>query len=844
MKRILLLLTALIAVLAVEGAMFSYRFVSVPLPKAIQKIIGEHPSVDINFIYDELENYRTSATVNADNAYDALRQLVGLNPVTVTKSKGTYYIEALQRGKYVYSGRAVGSDGVPVEAATVMLLAPKDSTVLTYGVTDGEGRFSIPCDMRGVIAKLTCVGYRTTWRHADSFNFGTIAMPERVITLGHVTVDGAGSLLYPDKSVYMPSAKQKRAAQTARDLIIRMGIPQLKVGDGTKTAIGRSVDYFIDFMPATSGELEGMRMEDVKRVEYYDYPSDPRFQGKAHVINFIMQKYEYGGYVKGVYYDNFVISRQFNGYAKTQYRRMTFDWAGGVYYSSDRKNYENTVETFRLPQTDGTVCEFERTSEVSGNRKLNHSCWTSVKALYATDRMAISNMATVDFDRTPEHVTDGTVIYSDQETTVSAGYGKRKSSRVNSFVYNGNYHFYLPHGDYLTFDPYYAYTHTNQHSSYGEAGMEKIPNGAYDDSHEVNGAFSYVHSFGSRGTLKASLEADMVHNMTRYSGSSTISDKAKTSRLGPTLTYSYAGGKFYGTLELGMLWDKSKYGGVEESSAAPRVNLSAQYAFNNRNSLSVDFNYGKSIPATGYRSAAIVQEYPLMRYTGNPSVVPYDFFITDADYTWIPNNLFSLSAFGSAWIVDHRYVYDYEADSAGILRTVKQPAGKYAQWKYGLNGSVTLFDGNLQLGASCSMYQAYNGQPYNWMKSSFDVSISAYYYLDNVYFGAVYNTPGGYADGCMVGIWRMERDSYTFQVGWSNRNWNLRFFTRNFLRYGTYQTKSVMRSKYYDALSYVYKGSYSGFFQFSATCTFGYGKKVSPSNEAYKAGGASSGILK
>ena len=99
MKRILLLLTALIAVLAVEGAMFSYRFVSVPLPKAIQKIIGEHPSVDINFIYDELENYRTSATVNADNAYDALRQLVGLNPVTVTKSKGTYYIEALQRGK-------------------------------------------------------------------------------------------------------------------------------------------------------------------------------------------------------------------------------------------------------------------------------------------------------------------------------------------------------------------------------------------------------------------------------------------------------------------------------------------------------------------------------------------------------------------------------------------------------------------------------------------------------------------------------------------------------------------------------------------------------------------------
>lgn len=85
-------------------------------------------------------------------------------------------------------------------------------------------------------------------------------------------------------------------------------------------------------MPASADEMRGIRIEDVKRIEYYDYPNDSRFMGKPHVINFIMQKYEYGGYVKGIYYDNFIISRQLNGYAKVQYKKMTFDW-GAVHFT-------------------------------------------------------------------------------------------------------------------------------------------------------------------------------------------------------------------------------------------------------------------------------------------------------------------------------------------------------------------------------------------------------------------------------------------------------------------------------------------------------------------------------
>lgn len=135
-----------------------------------------------------LENYTTSATVNADNAYSALRQTIGLNPVSVIKSKNTYYVEARQHGKYTYTGKAIGTDNEPVVAATVMLLAPKDSTVVTYGITDEYGRFSIPCDLQKVVAKFSCLGHTTIYHRCNTFNIGTIILPEHAVALGEIKV--------------------------------------------------------------------------------------------------------------------------------------------------------------------------------------------------------------------------------------------------------------------------------------------------------------------------------------------------------------------------------------------------------------------------------------------------------------------------------------------------------------------------------------------------------------------------------------------------------------------------------------------------------------------------------
>ncbi len=253
MTRIITFMAVILTVFMAEAETFSYRFNSTPLPIAIQRIMADNPDIEINFIYNELENYKTSATVKADNLYDAIRQAIGLNPVTVVKSGNAYYVEALQHGKYVYTGRAVDTDAAPVAAATVMLLAPKDSTVLTYGITDDKGRFLIPCDRQKVIAKVSCMGYGTEYHLCNTFDIGPIIMRARTVKLGTVSVEADNSYLYADRSVYIPTARQKSASQTGTDLLDHMSIPQLGLisGGNVFTNAGKPVAIYIDYLPAT-----------------------------------------------------------------------------------------------------------------------------------------------------------------------------------------------------------------------------------------------------------------------------------------------------------------------------------------------------------------------------------------------------------------------------------------------------------------------------------------------------------------------------------------------------------------------------------------------------------------
>ena len=825
---------------------FSYRFTSTPLPKAIQRIMENHPDLDINFIYNELENYNTSATVNADNACDAIRQTIGLNPVTVVRSKSTYYIEALQHGKYVFTGKAIGTDDEPVVAATVLLLAPRDSTVVTYGITDATGRFSIPCDRQKVIAKLSCLGYKTTYVLCNTFDIGTIIMPARAVNLGAITVEAEHSQLYSDRTTYIPTQRQKNASQTGDELLAHMAIPQLGMitNGNITTNSGRNVAIYIDFLPASENELKAMNVKDVRKVEFYTSPSDPRFQGNEYVVNFIMQQYEYGGYVKGFGHLNLISnSEQLLGSTRFQYKKMKYDFIASGWNMNSSHYGSDITETFRLPDESGKLADFDRHSSTTKSKTENQQYFAGIKATYTSDKIMASTEIDGNASNKPHNDIDGIVSYS-RDVYPTSTYSSTLDEKSRFISFMGYYYFKLSEKNSLTFTPYYVYSHTEQSSSYIENAFRGIFNSAVDNTNQLRANLSFNHDLGSFGNLLAFTRGSYEYNRTSYSGSVSSFDKAKSVRVGGGVTYSISKDNFYGLAGFGYDFDQLKFKDIEENTASPWADLTLRLLIKKKHSLSVIFHYSTWQPSPSYKSDNIITSSPFLKYTGNPALSPVKSYDIGLDYAWIPNSRFNMAAFAQGWFVGNRYAFDYEPTAEGILRTIKQPIGSFANIKYGVNATASFLDNNLNLTAQVAQIRNYDGEPFNQNHSFIYWHARIRYYLKNWNFSLAYISDNADTEGRTNGFWTKNKNDWQLSISWVGGNWNVKTNIINMTRWNWRSGSRKMHSQYYSVNELIYNGSSHALIQISATYTFGYGKKVQNDNEPYVSGNASSGILK
>ena len=113
----------------------------------------------------------------------------------------------------------------------------------------------------------------------------TMADSIKAQELKELVIEGQLQRTSATVSTYLPTKRQRNSAQNGPELLNHMAIPQLGLVSGynVTTNSGQKVDLYIDFVPASEQDLNGMRMADVKKVEYYDFPTDPRFQGSQHV---------------------------------------------------------------------------------------------------------------------------------------------------------------------------------------------------------------------------------------------------------------------------------------------------------------------------------------------------------------------------------------------------------------------------------------------------------------------------------------------------------------------------------------------------------------------------------
>lgn len=848
LKTVLAIIIAVMAVISAEAYDYSYSFKKIPVSEAIVKISKDHPEVNISFIYKELDNYKTSANIQTDDTYDALRQVVGLNPISVIKKGHNYYIEALQQGKFCYTGRVTGSNNEPVVAATIMLLTPKDSTVITYGISDETGRFKIPCDRQGVIAKLTCIGYKPTYKVFDTFTVGTINMAELPIHLQAVKIEADNITLLSDKSIYRPTQRQKNASQTAFDLLNRMAIPQLNTTLGSSsvtTASGQPVAMYIDYIPATANDLKMMKMSDVLSVEYLEYPADPRFQGKRFVVNFIMTKYEYGGYVKALGTENFIANSGFlQANTRLVKNRMTYDIMGYGYYMSNNHFGTDEIETFRLPQENGGVKSFNRESltETSRYRKTNYE--TSFRALYSTDKVNVNNQVAIGIDNTPHNDKTGLVKYTDNLLNESR-YNSVEDSKAKFLKYNGYYYFGLPNNNSLTASISYSYSHTVQSSNYIETAIDPIYNGARDNTHNGYIELNYSQSFSNKHSLQGLTRLLYERNRTNYSGSVDALDYSTTKYGQVGASYNYADTKVSASLGFGWDWLSTSLNENKTKANYPYIDASLKFVPNRKNSFSTEFHYAVWPPSSNYKSVNIIQISPFLWLTGNPKLESHRSYDIGTSYTFIPHRKFYMTVFVNSWFIGNRDAFVYEATPDGIIRTIQQPVGMSYHYNYGIRASVKQLDSKLHISGNLGQLIMHNGLPYKLTRSSINYYLQALYYLGSFNFAMSYRSANASDNyDSRSGTWTKNKDVFVLQTGWSNEIWNIRLTAQNLQRWNWRAAYSAMNSDNYSVNKWVSNASAHAFIQLSASYSFGFGKKIRRDNEPQVSGTASSGILK
>ena len=192
MKKLylMLLLCAVAGIANAQSLTRSYhsQSLSAVLEDLNEAVAGQY---DIAFVYNDLEDFTVTCSVENQPIDEALRTVVGFYPVRITREGKKFFVECIHKADRHLTGTVVdAADGQPVAFANVSVLNPSDSTVLSGGVTNEAGQFVVPFDRNKILARITFVGYKTVLQLTTEENLGTISLHPEAYTLGNVNVKG------------------------------------------------------------------------------------------------------------------------------------------------------------------------------------------------------------------------------------------------------------------------------------------------------------------------------------------------------------------------------------------------------------------------------------------------------------------------------------------------------------------------------------------------------------------------------------------------------------------------------------------------------------------------------
>ena len=182
-KYLISLILLSVISMGVSAQRITRQYNNVSFSAALKDLNARQDKYVINFVYDELEDFKVTKNIKNESVPDAIMNLIGFYPIKMKQVDNIIIVECIQKTSNRMMGRIVDTRHQPVDFANVALLNVSDSSFITGGVTNEDGQFVIPCEVKKAIVKVSCVGYKTYCNAYRTGEVGAITLEDAISTL-------------------------------------------------------------------------------------------------------------------------------------------------------------------------------------------------------------------------------------------------------------------------------------------------------------------------------------------------------------------------------------------------------------------------------------------------------------------------------------------------------------------------------------------------------------------------------------------------------------------------------------------------------------------------------------
>ena len=352
MRRLNLLLILLLAFSNSQAQRITRQYNNVSLSEALFQLSQEQNDYTISFIYNELEDFRISTSVNRKSLPDAIQQMIGFYPIRmiIKPEYNEIFVECTHKTDRHLTGTIIDEQGHPVAYANIALLSLSDSTLLCGGVSNESGYFAVPYEQESLLARISYVGYKTIYRLCHQPEVGTIRMQPDNYTLKGVVVQGERPKVVLQGNSLMMNVEGTVMERlgTAEDVLTR--VPMIaKRGEGFEIlGKGTPLIYLNNRKLTDLNELRNIQSDNIRSVEIIQNPG-ARYDASVNAVIIIRTKRAAG---EGLGVELTSWSRKGHGYANNERINLTYRTGGlelfanlfGAYNKNwSRGEFEQTV---------------------------------------------------------------------------------------------------------------------------------------------------------------------------------------------------------------------------------------------------------------------------------------------------------------------------------------------------------------------------------------------------------------------------------------------------------------------------------------------------------------------